>query len=157
MVKHLISGAPIPRPAWVLGLLGVAPFYFFDVYLLFGPDKWNLDVLATMVSFAVVITSFLGGVLWGLAVSNESSRSRNSELGSLLVVSVLMPLVGVVALYVAPRTGITMALMMFLVVLALDWRFRKAGHSLAWYFRLRVILTVLVVVSLVIALGITAV
>ncbi|MCW8914927.1 MAG: DUF3429 domain-containing protein [Magnetovibrio sp.] len=147
MSKYTDSIKNIPKPAMWLGIGGVLPFIFFDAYVLFGPPEWVQDVLDTMVGYGAVILSFLGGVLWGFALTHEKGV-REGELTSLLVVSVFPPLIGWVALFVEPITGIVLMVVSFLGLLLVDWRFYRAGHSRNWYMGLRTLLTLCVVLCL---------
>ena len=154
MLNYLDSYHHIPKTAQWLGLGGVAPFVFFDLYILFGPEPWVPDVIRAMVGYGAIILSFLGGVLWGLAITHEKNEVH-SELSTLLVISMLPPLVGWFALLAEPELGLTTLLLAFMSLWAIDWRFYQAGHSLDWYLILRSILTGLVLFCLLLAWVVT--
>jgi Protein of unknown function (DUF3429) len=129
----------VPQPAWLLGAAGLIPF----VGLAALPV---LDVIPAIPAnyyfqlYAAVILSFLGGVHWGLAMqSGAPLRSLH------LVVSVIPALIAWGALGLALRPALSVLAVAFAALFAFDAWSARAGWVPAWYPRLRLPLTAIVV------------
>ena len=142
----------IPRSALWLGLAGVVPFVWGVLTQMSVP----LQDMATgglgprfvgpyvQLFYGAVILSFMSGVLWGFATR---AKGGHATLGYGLSV---LP-----ALWVFFTTGggpvaATQALVMgFVGLLGLDYLFWRWGLAPAWWMRLRVLLSGLVLACLV--------
>lgn len=147
----------IPRPALVLGIAGLIPFYASAVVLvvsslsLWSADAEALDGVtpagAALIGFVVYgasILSFLGGIRWGLALRDTPVRTMAlvysvtpSIAGWAAAAGALMATVHTGAL--APVGAIFAAL--FLGQYLWDRQADRDGAPI-WYPRLRFILTV---------------
>lgn len=90
---------PGAQAAWLLGLLGLAPFFLAGAVLWAGPGRLGpavyLAPLALM-AYAATIVSFLGGVRWGYELARPAGPDPR-----LLIASVL-PQIAAWALLFAP-------------------------------------------------------
>lgn len=138
----------IPRAPLLLGLAGVIPFVWGALTVLFPQlGLWGLEHLGgrfvgpyVQLFYGAIILSFMSGVLWGFATKSETA------LGYVLSV--------VPALWAFFMTGggsVAASLNLiigFLALLLLDWHFWVIGSAPSWWFRLRLILTSLVILCL---------
>jgi hypothetical protein len=138
----------MPGSALFLGLAGAIPFLCAATLPAFGVTSlFGVPVRVAMIVYGAVILSFLGGIRWGLALQEQNPRRRTVEL----VLSVIPSLVGWVAVLVGTLPGFAILAVAFAVQGALDIRLVQAGRAPAWFGRLRILLTVLVVGSFAIA------
>lgn len=146
--EHKAAALPggVPRIARILTYAGLVPFLAGFVVALFGPPGGLSADLAMLAfkGYAAVILAFLGGVHWGMGLTLDSPDAQTRTL----VISVLPPLIGAIALLAGPAAAFTIFAVAFLVQGLLDIvyfrRFRKGG----WYARLRLEATAIVVVIL---------
>lgn len=138
----------IPRPALLLGLAGLIPFLWgaAGLYspalaslgnLIFGPSP-ALNGAGLVLSYGIVILSFMSGVLWGFATRAASGA------GLYYALSVLP------ALWAQFIVGANLWLLGagYLGLLALDALFATRGLAPAWWMRLRLLLTAVVLACL---------
>ncbi len=149
----------IPRPALWLGLAGLIPFVLGALLDLVvtsgasGPDSYPLfaptDGHEIAVSYGIVILAFMSGVLWGFAAHAPASRA---PLFYALSVVPALWVFFTVSTHVFRTGGVGSSpvdlIAGFLGLLALDWFFSRAGLTPGWWMRLRILLTVVVVLCL---------
>lgn len=145
----------IPRSALILGLAGVLPFVWGAVtemvpafavaaYDFIPPIFIGAVVLVT---YGTVILSFMSGVLWGFAAK---STGREAAVGYSL--SVLPALWVFFMVRDTSETSVIWLATGFAALLALDWSFARQGLAPAWWMRLRVLLTGIVLACLLLPL-----
>ena len=130
-----------PRPALVLGWLGVAPFAALAMASLLdglAGDSWILRALA---AYGAVILSFMGGAQWGAAMM-QPSRPRA------YAISVLPALIGWVGLALPAPWSLVELAAGFALLLAYDVWSTGRGLTPAWYAGYRAPLTAAVVACL---------
>jgi hypothetical protein len=127
-----------------LGYAGLLPFVASAVALWAAPPRLHGFVLYSLLTYGAVILSFMGAIHWGLAI-REGGVSSPLQLG----LSVVPPLVGWVALALSPMMSFTVLIVAFAVLYVADARAARLGLAPSWYPRLRLPLTVIVVVSLI--------
>ena len=137
--------ARIPDIALLLGWAGVIPFAALVVVAVCGAPAYAGAGLAALVGYGAIILSFMGGVLWGL----EMSQSR-SQVG--YAVSIVPALVAVSAMLSQATYGILLLLCGFAGLLAHDVKYSQAGSAPSWYPVLRWQLTGAVIALLSLAL-----
>ncbi|MFS4437936.1 DUF3429 domain-containing protein [Paracoccaceae bacterium GXU_MW_L88] len=137
----------IPRPALILGGLGLIPFLWGALCVLF-PSIGNFheqrlplsyDGITLLAQYGVIILSFMGGALWGFGATR----------GWLTLVVAVLPALW--ALYAASADAATACLLLapgFALLLAADIMFTAAGLAPRWWPWLRVPLTAIVVLCL---------
>ncbi len=145
----------IPRPALLLGLAGLIPFLWSAAtHLSPALSGWAGQFLPPMflgsyvgLTYGTVILSFMSGVLWGFATRTEG---RGAAIAYLL--SVIPALwVFLMVTDASPTSAIYLATG-FVGLLILDAAFSAWGLAPAWWLRLRVMLTVVVLACLAIPL-----
>lgn len=137
----------VPGAALVLGWLGLLPFVAGAVMLWVGGPGW---MEAALRYYAAAILAFIGGIHWGLAIAD--SKAPLSFEGKLqLALSVIPALVAWVALMRPVEASLLIMAFAFLLLLVGDMLATIAGEAPGWYPRLRIPLTVGVILSLLLA------
>ena len=141
----------VPAGAAWLGGAGALPFVMFAFLPLAGLSLPGLDPVTTLVAYGAVILSFMGGIQWGWAMTQAEAAD---SLFRPLTISILPALVGWVAVLLPGTAALVALSTAFAFVLAVDIAAAAAGHTPAWYPRLRWPLTVVVIASLLAAIPI---
>ena len=133
------TATPSERNAIWLGHAGLLPFLALLLLALFGgtPAQRQLG-LQGFVAYSAVILSFLGGVRWGAALVWPQTRA--------LLLAVLPALIASGLLLLPPREALPLLTVAFAVVGLFDVRRRSAPNWPSWFVRLRLQLSVAVVV-----------
>ena len=137
---------PVPRPAAWLGAFGLIPFLAGAV------APWVLSVdqagqaMVALAGYGAVILSFMGGVHWGLAIAETPAPAAGGRLQ--LGLSVVPALVAWIGLLVPAATALVVLIIAFALLLAGDLIAVGRHLAPAWYPRLRVPLTLVVVACL---------
>ncbi len=142
---------PIPRAALILGLAGLIPFGW-SVATLLSPTLADLGqswlgprFIGPYVGlqYGTIILAFMSGVLWGFATTGDG---RTAALGYGL--SVIPALWAFFFVGGGPETATLTLSAGFGLLLGLDWLFWTYGLAPAWWMRLRVLLTGIVLMTL---------
>jgi hypothetical protein len=143
---------PVRRMALQLGLAGLAPFAVLSLWLAGIPADhvWRATTILLLAGYGAVILSFLGGTRWGLAVAGHGGTARD------VAISVVPALIGWAALLMPPHYGFVLLAVAFAGQGAWDALAGQSGILPAWFARLRMQLTVVVVIAMVIAFAATA-
>ena len=144
------KGTGWPAPAAWLGGLGAIPFVGLAAALVVPVGVSRELVVPALVGYGAVILSFMGAIHWGLAIA-PGTPDGDAGLSSRLVGSVVPPLIGWAALLVPPVLGLLVLAAAFAALLAVDIRATRRGLAPAWYPKLRVPLTLVVVAALLFA------
>ncbi|MEM7253181.1 MAG: DUF3429 domain-containing protein [Pseudomonadota bacterium] len=141
----------IPRSALWLGLGGIVPFAGLAAAPWFTDPVHHGMVIRSLVVYAAVILTFVGAIHWGVALHRDVAPAARSKL---FMWSVVPALIAWAATHFVPPVAIMAIVIGFALQLVAD---RIAVRSLPlprWFWRLRIILTSGVVLSL--ALGAVA-
>ncbi len=145
----------IPRSALLLGLAGLIPFLWSAATHL-SPElsAWAGQFLSPMflgtyvgLTYGTIILSFMSGVLWGFA-----TKAEGREAGFAYTLSVIPALWAFFTVTDASANSIIFLAAGFTGLLLLDVMFTAWGLAPAWWLRLRVMLTVVVLGCLAIPL-----
>ena len=141
----------IPPSALMLGLAGLIPFYGLAIWQGITPDELLSERLITaFVLYAACILSFLGGVGWGLAMSEPDQLQRGLNFG----ISTAPSLVGWAAAFINVQNlpfSLSILAMAFLLQGLWDWRLAASGRAPHWFGTLRIGLTIAVISALALA------
>jgi hypothetical protein len=139
-----MSDDRIPPVALALGLGGLVPFVACGTALALDIRLPPIDDPArALLAYAAVILSFLGGARWGFALRmNDSGLQARA-----LTLSVLPSIAAWLTLLAPVLMGLAVMPLMFLLMGLADRRLPDIGAP-AWYARLRVLLTAIVVATL---------
>jgi hypothetical protein len=135
----------IPLTALCLGVAGLIPFVGSAALIVWAPDFLGLGsrlLHMVLVTYAALIASFLGGVRWGNALRYPEHQGRE------FMIAIMPTLVAWLALATPQPYDGMMLIGIFLALGVSDIGLVLAGGAPHWYGRLRVGLTVLVVLSL---------
>jgi hypothetical protein len=139
--------AAVPRPALLLGLGGLLPFWAGALLPVLRPDL-GPALMPALLGYAAIILAFMGAVHWGLAMADPDPAAPWARYGG----SVVPPLVAWVALLLPTPGALALFVAAFGLLYAADLRAVAAGWAPAWYPALRRLLTALVVLALLVAL-----
>lgn len=140
----------IPRPALLLGLSGLLPF-FWGVATLLSPAlaQTTLDLIGprftgpyVLIAYGIVILGFMSGVLWGFAARGAETAWTGYAL------SVGPALWAFFFVGGGPTQALTALITGFVVLLVIDLQFSRWGLTPHWWMPLRLILTSAVVLCL---------
>jgi hypothetical protein len=134
----------VPKPAFVLGFLGAVPFVALALAALTG-GALGAWALAALLAYGAIILSFMGGVHWGWAMAADEPTF--ARLGA----SVVPSLLGWAGFLLGGAIGFLVVAAGFAALLWLDLQAIAEGRAAAWYRQLRWPLTVIVVLSLLVA------
>jgi hypothetical protein len=141
--------ARVPRAAMVLGAAGLLPFLALSFMNLLVDGTLGDQATRALTAYGAVILSFLGGIHWGLAIENIPAGSEGDDrLFRRLTCSIVPALIGWIALLMPPTVSLSVLAAAFISVLAFDLIACRNGDAPDWYPRLRVPLTIIVVLSL---------
>ena len=141
----------IPRSALLLGLAGLLPFLWGAATVLVpGLAEWGMRAIGprfagpfVLLSYGTVILAFMSGVLWGFATKAEGKVATSGY-----ALSVLPALWAFFFVGGGPVSAAIYLIFGFVGLLGLDWLFWRQGLAPAWWMRLRVGLTAVVVFCL---------
>jgi Protein of unknown function (DUF3429) len=138
-----VTGADrTPATAAILGAAGMLPFIALTVAPVAGVEPFGRPPLVVLGLYGAVILSFMGAVHWGLAL--RAKPGDDPTVG--YVASVLPGLMGWFALAFLPLAiALRVMALGFVLILLFDLRVVRLGGAPAWYGRLRVPLTAIVV------------
>jgi hypothetical protein len=142
------AAAMLARTGRMLALLGFVPFAVLALWLYgIAPDHpWRQGTILLLTTYAAIVLSFLGGIRWGLAL-----LAREGEGGRDINLSILPPLMGWIAVIVPPPLTFVFLAVAFAAQGAWDSLTLTPERVPAWYRRVRIQLTILVVAALVVA------
>jgi Protein of unknown function (DUF3429) len=142
--KKEISDVPAAA-AW-LGGLGVLPFFCLSFAERFANGPLRTTLAHALLTYGAVILSFLGGIHWGLAISERFNA--DAPLLRRLGLSVIPSLIAWTSLLAPVEIGWLLVAVAFVAMLLLDVWISHAGEAPLWYPRLRWPLTCAAVMTL---------
>jgi hypothetical protein len=138
----------IPRPALLLGWVGVIPFALLTAAIVFGIEPLSLNARGALGAYGATILSFLGGVQWGVLLPHSQDGVSPLRRYS---VSILPALLGFLCLLAPHPLGLVGLAAGLLGLLAYDLSTVRRGLAPGWYGTLRLQLTAAVVPLLAVA------
>lgn len=150
-MKSETSPVGVPRPALLLGIAGLLPFWGLAVFVPNADPGLSETALRAQMTYGALILSFLGGVHWGLAAVNRI-KADWLHLGW----GVTPSLVAWGALFLPPVTGLCVLIFGFVAAGVIDFRIFNADNATVWFARLRTILTIGAVSALLFTLATSA-
>ena len=136
-------------PRW-LTLSGAIPFIACSAVLWLAPPAYRAFATTVLTSYAAVILSFLGGIQWGLAVNLIDTAPKSAR--TMFLLSVVPSLLAwAMLLLPASSSRIIVAMCLFAFVWVVDALLNLQKLIPAWYFKLRSIITVIVITSMAMA------
>ncbi|NKX43005.1 DUF3429 domain-containing protein [Roseicyclus persicicus] len=140
----------IPTSALILGLAGLLPFLYGALTVLWPASAglgraWSPNHAgpALLQIYGIVILCFMAGVIWGFATRAEGRRAT-----LFYALSVLPAIFVFLTAFAEPRASLVMLIAGFVSLLAIDAAAMRDGLAPAWWLRLRLLLTAVVVACL---------
>jgi hypothetical protein len=146
MSSTVSENLQVPAPAAWLGYAGLIPFVTLATGLWLPSSDYQAQLNEALLSYAGIILSFMGAVHWGLAIANGDTTEPRQ-----LAISVLPALVAWFAGFTTPIFNYSLLILGFSGLCIFDVRLSRLGKTPAWYPKLRIPLTVVVVMSLILA------
>jgi hypothetical protein len=136
-----------------LGYAGLIPAVVLSLWLFGIPDDhpWRAQTIALLTGYAAVVLSYLGGIRWGVALSEPGE-----DAGRVFGISVLPALGGWAAFFIPPPYSFVLLAVAFAAHGAWDTLSAQQGRMPDWFARLRMQLTAGIVVTMIIAFAGTA-
>ena len=110
----------------------------------------GMKLMAALLVYIAVFTSFLGGIHWGIAINQYN---RNRKIANLLTLESMLPVI--IAWGVLFFNDTNMQLLALALLYAFMWAVDSILYNLdiipQWFFNLRCVVTPIVVVSLYVA------
>ena len=146
--EHVLRG-----PAMKLSLAGCVPLLVLTLWLVSIPQDhvWRTDTIVLLKTYAALVASFLGGIRFGLAVAKDEKGQR------LALAATAVPLaLAWIAVVLGEPGSFALLAVAFAAQGAWDSIAAHRGAAPAWFGRMRVPLTALVVAIMVAAFLATA-
>lgn len=143
------------RVADFLAYAGTIPFVVVAFILLFG-NMLGMGMLRPLAAqgittYAAIIVSFLGGIQWGLGIATYEQQPQTAR--SLFTLSVVPSLLAWAMLFLPQSTSrIVVAIFLVGFVWIIDSLLHLQKVIPPWFFKLRCIVSGVVIVSLIAAL-----
>lgn len=138
----------LPQPAAVLAYAGSLPLIISALLVWLRPDDLGANTTTFMLIYGGALIAFFGGVRWGIAVMRSGGPSFASLLGGVIPLVIAMPIFFL--------DDVRMRFLIIIIALPIllwdDLRATKRGSGAPdWYLGVRTPLTILMMVSFVIA------
>lgn len=143
----------LETPTVRLALAGFLPFAALTLWLvaISNDHVWRDDTIVLLKVYAALILSFLGGARFGIALAGDLQSQRVT-----LAASVVPCLVAWIAVWLSEPASFALLAVAFAAQGAWDSVSSHRGDAPAWYGRMRVVLTGMVVITMLVAFFETA-
>ena len=135
--------------AW-LAYLGTIPFIVGAILISLGHPSFFVinDPVSFVSSYGLIIVVFMSGIHWGQYISVEVSHLINLLISS----NIITLLTWFAYLFASVQVALISYCLSFFVLLLIDAKLKSVAVITANYFRTRLIVTTIVIISLVISL-----
>lgn len=140
------SLSSIPILMKQLGYAGLIPFVFLSIALWILPADYHEILHQSLLLYAVIILSFMGAVYWGFAMSNSIA---NQALCT--TISVIPAIIAWFSSFFSSVSQYMILIVSFFVLCMIDSFFARKKLIPQWYPSLRIPLTIIVIISLLMA------
>ncbi|WP_048305978.1 DUF3429 domain-containing protein [Halomonas sp. PR-M31] len=135
--------SPSPGLPFWLGCAGLIPFFVGAVCVFVAPILWQALAIKAFLFYSAVILSFLGGIHWGVAMSQDAPGTKGFNVR--LVLSMVPSLLAWPALLLNYVAGVLVLMIGFLLIRLYERQASSTKRLPRWYQNLRSLLTVVVV------------
>jgi hypothetical protein len=137
----------VRRLAWLLAITGTLVFAVMTAFLLSKEGHIRIPAIAAMVTFAMVVISYLGGIEFGLALREEGSNEPIRALA--MSISAVPSLAGWGVFWLnSPQQQIGTSIALFVLVWIADLYLARRGLIPSWFVDLRTAVTAIACVIL---------
>ena len=141
----------VRRIVWIFSIAGAVVLAGITAMLFSGQSHIRVPAIAALVTFAAVILSYLGGIEWGLALSESAGTEKTRAIG--LGLSTIPALAAWGILWApSPTWQVGGALALFVVVWGADLWLARQGLIPSWFVDMRTAVAAAVCVILGVAL-----
>lgn len=140
--------SPVVRAARAVAIGGTGGIVILSLWLFAIPQDhpWRVATITLLSLYSVVILSFLGGVRWALAFGGKEESERRD-----VIIGAMPAFIGPAILFISMPAAFAVLAAAFAAMGAWDSLSSMSGTVPTWYGRLRTQLTVVIVVSLMLA------
>jgi hypothetical protein len=143
------QGHAIPRPALIIGLLALLPFFVLLILIWSSQTAFSqARLLAALLSYASGVTALMGGAHWALAVGPYGKARIAAEW--LIGLSALIA--AWLALIIPPHFGFSLLIAAFFLLALRDALMADALDAPPWFARLKSYITAAAIVTSILAL-----
>ena len=142
------------RTIWLIATIGVMPVIIFTALIACfgGHSSLTVPLVDAYKVYSAITLSFLGGIHWGVVLAEK----QNASSGETIIVSLVAPLIGWVAVFVEEPMCFALLIVGFAGQGAWDNFTAHTGQLPIWFSNTRMILTKVVILSLAITMYATA-
>lgn len=137
----------VRRIAWIFALAGALVFAALTVMLFAGDSHVRIPAIAGIVTFGVVVLSYLGGIEGGLALHDQIGTEKTRAVSLCLSTIPSLAAWGVLWLP-SPQHQIGASIALFIAVWSADLWLAHQGLIPSWFVDMRTAVTFLVCVIL---------
>ncbi len=134
--------------AWWLALAGILPFIWLTIEIMLGTTWMATSPEKALIGYGALILSFLSGALWMRALSIEGNANLSTWL---LTLAVSPSLLGFCAILMEGSASYITLLLGFGSILSIESYALKMEVMPAWFFRMRLRVTLAVMGILLLA------
>ena len=142
------------RAIWIIAIIGVVPVMIFAalITLAGGHSSFAAPLVDAYKVYSAITLSFLGGIHWGVVLAAKENVSSEKTI----IVSLVAPLIGWIAVFVAEPMCFALLIVGFAGQGAWDNFAAHNGQLPIWFSKVRLILTMVVILSLAVTMYATA-
>jgi len=132
----------IPKQVLLLGYFGLIPFVLFGFGVWLIPDAFLQTAANFLITYSACILTFMGAIHWGVAMKDRAHSMQ-------LALSIVPAIVAWLSLNIVSPWSYSILIVSFVVLCIADGMAVKKRLVPAWYPKLRIPLTGMVVLSLI--------
>lgn len=137
----------VRRMAWIFAIAGAVIFAALTAALLSSQNAVRIPAIATLITFAAIILSHLGGIEGGLALREGAGTERTRAIGLALSVVPALAAWGVLWLP-SPQYQVGSSIALFVLVWCADLWLARQGLIPSWFVDMRTAITAVACVIL---------
>ncbi|MGZ5036024.1 MAG: DUF3429 domain-containing protein [Usitatibacter sp.] len=137
----------VRRITWIFSIAGAVIFAALTAVLLSGESHVRIPAIAGIVTFGVVVLSYLGGIEAGLALHDQVATEKTRAVSLFLSTIPALAAWGVLWLG-SPQQQIGASIALFIAVWCADLWLARQGLIASWFVDMRTAVTALVCVIL---------
>ncbi len=139
---------------WIIVIIGALPVIILTVTIVLfgGHSSISASLIDAYKVYSAIVLSFLGGIHWGIVLGAENERPASKPL----IMSLSAPLIGWSAVFIAEPLCFALLIVGFAGQGAWDNFSAHNGNLPLWFSKIRLTLTLVVILLLAITMYATA-